>query len=144
MQIIRMAGAYLAAVATTFVLSSAFQTQQGIAKLGAEYTLDQQLATYLSNIQGQAAGLGAVLAIALLVGFLVAAVVKRVLKPLAPFAYPIAGAAAVYTTIWTVETFVAEGAGAFYGASGSIGIALQCLAGFAGGLVFAMLRGASR
>jgi hypothetical protein len=148
MRIFRMIAAYLGAVVTTFVLASVFYTQQVLAKqaaIGAVYTPEQKLATYVDNFIGLASGYGVVLAIALLIGFLIAAVVKRFLKPLARIAYPAAGAAAVFTAIWAIENLVAGGGvGALGGARDALGIALQCLAGFAGGMVFALTRGASR
>jgi hypothetical protein len=81
----------------------------------------------------------------LLVGFLVAAGLKRILTPLAPVAYPIAGAAAVVAAIWLIENVVAGGGvGAIGGARDALGMALQGLAGLAGGTVFAALRGRPR
>ena len=141
----------MASVAVTHILASAFYTQQVLAKraaIGLEFTTEQKLSNYLDNLVGFAVGAmpsyGMILAIALLVGFVIAAVVKRALKPLAAIAYPLAGAVAVFTVLWTVETFVAHGAGAFEGASGAVGLALQSFAGFAGGVVFALTRGSAR
>lgn len=145
MRFARMGLAFIAAAVTTFVLASAFYTQQVLAKqaaIGARYTAGQQVETYIDNLIGLAPAYGVVLTIALLIGFLVAAIVKRVLVPLAPVAYPVAGAAAVFTAIWAIENFIAGGGvGALGGARDAVGIALQCLAGFAGGVVFAVARG---
>ena len=145
MRFARMGLAFIAAAVTTFVLASVFYTQQVLAKqaaIGARYTAGQQVETYIDNLIGLAPAYGVVLAVALLIGFLVAAIVKRVLVPLAPVAYPIAGAAAVFTAVWAIENLVAGGGvGALGGARDALGIALQCLAGFAGGVVFAVARG---
>ena len=145
---IRMIGAYLASVVVAFVLASIFYTQQVLAKqaaIGAVYSREQQIATYTDNLIGLAPAYGVVLALALLIGFIVAAGVKRVLKPLAPIAYPTAGAAAVFTALWMIENVgPLSGVGAIGGARDAFGIALQCAAGFAGGVVFALTRGASR
>ncbi len=154
MRVFRVVAAFLGSVVITFVLASGFYTQQVLAKraeIGAVYTTEQQIGVYLDDFIGLAPswdkstgfdpGYGGVLAVGLLIGFLVAAGVKRILVPLAPIAYPVAGAAAVFVVLWAVETFVAKGSGAFEGASGPVGIALQCLAGFVGGLVFALARG---
>ncbi|MHA7870922.1 MAG: hypothetical protein ACX939_01090 [Hyphococcus sp.] len=145
---IRMAAAFVASAVTMYVLAAGFYTQQVLAQqaaIGARYTPAQQLDTYVDNFIGLAPGYGLVLVIALLLGFLVAAGVKRVVTPLAPLAYPLAGAAAVFTAIWSIETFVAGGGvGAIGGARDAVGMGLQCLAGFAGGLVFAVTRGVRR
>ncbi len=144
MRLARMGLAFAAAAVTTFVLASVFYTQQVLAKqaaIGARYTAGQQVETYIDNLIGLAPAYGLVLTIALLIGFLVAAIVKRVLVPLAPVAYPIAGAAAVSTAIWAIENLVAGGGvGALGGARDAVGIAFQCFAGFAGGVVFAVAR----
>jgi len=140
-----MAAAYLAASLTTVTLASLFYTQQVLAKqaaFGAVYTREQQIRTYIENLFGLAPSYGVILAIALLVGFLIAAALKRVLTALAPVAYPIAGAAAVLVAIWLIENVVAGGGvGALGGARDAMGLALQGLAGFVGGAVFAVLRG---
>lgn len=142
MSILRIVIAFVAAAVVTYVASSALYTEQVIAAqqaIGANYTAAQQIETYVANIAGQGQ-LGAMYAIGLLVAFLIAAILKRVLKPLAPIAYPLAGAAAVLTVIWAIETFMASGNnGALAGARGLIGMTLQGLAGAVGGLVFAIL-----
>ncbi len=148
MRIIRLGIAFVGAGLVTFVLATLFYTQQVLAKraaIGLEFTPAQKFSNYLDNLAGFAIGTvpsyGMILVIALLIGFIVAAGVKRVLVPLAPIAYPVAGAASIFVMLWAVETFVAKGSGAFEGASGPIGIALQCFAGFVGGAVFALTRG---
>jgi len=83
---------------------------------------------------------GAIIAIALLFGFVVAFGVKRILKPLAPIAYPTAGAAALLVMLILVEQQLGGGAGVIGGARDAFGLALQCLAGFIGGGLFAVLR----
>ncbi|MEO1241642.1 MAG: hypothetical protein AAFX54_07005 [Pseudomonadota bacterium] len=148
MSIFRLGAAFIASSAITYTLASAFYTQQVLAKqaaIGAVYTAGQQAATYFDNFLGLAPAYGAVLTAALLIGFVVAAFVKRVLKPLAPVAYPVAGAAAVFTAIWSIENLVAGGGvGAMGGARDGLGVALQCLAGGIGGSVFAVTRGGAR
>jgi hypothetical protein len=142
MTILRTLLAYLAAVAGTYVLATTFYTQQVISKqaeIGAVYTADQQLDTYVQNFTGLTM-YGFIIAIALLLGFLVAFGVKRILKPLAPIAYPVAGAAAMLVTLVLVEQQLGGGAGIIGGARDAFGLSLQCLAGFIGGGLFAMLR----
>ncbi len=143
MRYAKIIGAYVAAAVVTVVLASAFFTQRVIAEqtaIGIEYTAAQQSETYLMNLAGLAPSYGLMLAIALLIGFAVAFGVKQILRPLAPVAYPVAGAAAVVTAIFLIETVMAKGgAGAIGGARDALGLSLQGLAGAVGGAVFALL-----
>ncbi len=142
MKIARTAIAYLLALAVTYVFSVLFNTQQIIAKMeavGAVYSASQKIDTFLANLTGLAL-LGAMIAIALLVGFGVAYLVKRVLKPLAPVAYPVAGAAAMLVLLILIEQQLGGGAGVIGGARTATGQALQALAGFLGGTAFAFAR----
>jgi hypothetical protein len=144
MQIIRHAAAFIAAVITAYTVAVGFYTQQVLAKqaeIGAIYTPAQQAQTYFENFIGLAPAYGLMVAIAFLVGFVVAAGVKRIVVPLAPVAYPLAGAAAMWALIWAIETFVASGGvGAIGGARDALGVGLQMLAGLVGGAVFEWLR----
>lgn len=148
MFVVRAIFAYLLASVLTVLASTSFYTQQVIAKqvaIGAVYTPAQQLSTYLDNFFGLAfAGapsFGVVVAVALLIGFAIAFVLKRVLRPLAPLAYPLAGAAATAGVIYLINNVVAGGGtGAIGGARDAAGMALQALAGGLGGLAFALLR----
>ncbi|MEO1014089.1 MAG: hypothetical protein AAFX08_02760 [Pseudomonadota bacterium] len=148
MGIIRTAIAFLVAAATSVMASSAFYTQQIIAKqaaIGGVYTPAQQAQTYFENLRGLAfdgaPSFGAIAAIALGIGFAVAFVVKRILRPLAPIAYPIAGAAALAGVIHIINTVLfGGGTGAIGGARDAFGLTLQAVAGGLGGLVFAFLR----
>lgn len=142
MKIGKTIGAFLIALIVTYGLASVFYTERNLAEqalVGIQYTPAQQLETYISNF----AGLwiyGAMIAIALMVGFVVAFGVKRIIRLLAPVAYPVAGAAAIYILLLLVETQLGGGAGIIGGARTPLGVALQCLAGFGGGVVFAVLR----
>ena len=83
-----------------------------------------------------------VMLIALLVAFPVALLVKAVLKPLAPIAYPVAGAAAVGLVVYLI--YKTQGPGAVAAIREPVGIALQMLAGLVGGIVFSLLRPVSK
>ena len=138
----RLFAAYLPAALVTYVVAAGFYTQQIIAKqvaVGATYSLAQDINALLLNIVGLWQ-YGATLAIGLLLGFVVGARVKRWLTPLAPVAYPIAGATAVLAVLMLIETMYSGGVGAIGGARDGLGIFLQCLAGFIGGGVFERLR----
>lgn len=133
--------AYVVAVIAAYALGSFFHTQMVFARMagiGAEISLQTRLDTTIGNFVGlwQYA---AVVALALLFGFVVAAILKRVLKPLAPIAYPVAGAAALALAL-TLMSVQYYGTTPIAGARGAVGFALQCLAGAAGGVVFAALR----
>lgn len=138
--IFRNIAAYIAAVIAAYALGAVFHTQMVFAALagaGAEIPLSLRLETTAGDLIGlwQYA---AVVAIALLVGFAVAAILKRILKPLAPIAYPLAGAAGVALAL-TLMSMQYYGTTPIAGARGPVGFALQCLAGAAGGVVFAAL-----
>ena len=142
--------AYVIAIAVTYALSVSFYTEQVIAKMqsvGGAYTGGQALDTLAMNAVGMTQGADGqpsyllMIAVALGLGFLVAFFLKRFLKPLAPIAYPVAGAAAVFTLLWAIETFVAGGgAGAIGGARDALGLSLQAFAGFIGGAAFSYMR----
>lgn len=141
MAIVRTILAYLGALAVTYILASAFYTTRLLAEsaaVGIRYSQSQQIDTYLSNF----AGLwiyGAITAVALAAGFIIAFLVKRILRPLAPVAYPVAGAAAIFVMLTLIEAQLGGGAGVIGGARTPLGIVLQCGAGFVGGVIFAML-----
>ena len=142
MKIAKTAIAFIIAVLVTYVSAAIFYTQQVIAKqsaIGMEFTAGQKLDYYTSNLSGLWQ-YGATITIALLIAFAIAAGVKRILTPLAPIAYPVAGAAAMALLIVLIESQLGGGAGVIGGARDAMGISLQCFAGFLGGGLFAMLR----
>ncbi|MEM9169557.1 MAG: hypothetical protein AAGC56_07855 [Pseudomonadota bacterium] len=142
MTIVRLVGAFLIAAAATYALAVAFYTRQVVAAqvaIGAEYEPDQIAAAFAQNFTGLASGYGLAVAGGLAIAFAVAAGLKRVLRPLAPIAYPLAGAAALYATITLIDRQF-PGVGAIGGARTPLGLALQCLAGAVGGVVFTLLR----
>ena len=139
---IKTAIAYLLSVIAAYLLSVAFYTQQVIAKMqavGAVYSGQQQINTFVDNLTGLWQ-LAAMIAVALLIAFVVAFFVKRILKPLAPVAYPVAGGAAILLMLYLIEQQLGGGAGVIGGARDATGLALQTLAGFLGGAVFAFMR----
>lgn len=140
MKLGRAAIAFLLSMVTAYVFAVAFYTQQVIASQSfIQYTREQQVETFIYNLSGLWM-YGAIIAIALIIGFLVAWLVKRVLKPLAPVAYPVAGAVAIPLVVVLIEQVLGGGAGIMSGARGSVGLALQGVAGLAGGFVFTLLR----
>ena len=136
----RTAIAFILTVLTAYVLAVGFYTQQVIAGQSfIQYTPVQQVETFAYNLGGLWK-YGATIVVALLIAFGVAALVRRILTPLAPVAYPVAGAVAIPLTVVLIEQVLGGGAGIMSGARGPVGLALQGLAGLAGGAVFAVLR----
>lgn len=138
MAVFRILIGFVAAVATAAIVGSAFGTQIGIlalAKAGGAVPLSLRLSMTWSDIQNFGPAYAAVIAIGFAAAFSVAAYLKRILVPLAPLAYPLAGAAAiaaalVLMTLWFKgETVVAA-------TRDALGFTLQCLAGALGGAVF--------
>jgi hypothetical protein len=143
MAIVRILIGLLGAVTAGFLLSAAFLTLQTLSAYpGFEVTPATLAETYGLNVAGLATGspfIG-ILAACFAIGFAVAAVLKRLLKPLAPVAYVIAGAAALPALFYLVENvMLGGGVGAFFGARDPADLALQALAGAAGGLVFTLI-----
>lgn len=141
MAVIRILVGYVAAAVVAIILASAFHTQMVIGALeaaGAAISFDRRLAMTGTDFIGLAPQLGAVIAIGLAIGFLIAAGVKRVLKPLAPVAYPVAGAAAVAVALIAMG-MAFDGITPIAGARTPVGFALQCLAGAIGGAVFSAI-----
>lgn len=139
-QLLRLFLAFLASVLVTFVFASAFHTQNvlsGLSALGVEISPSTRLSTTYKDMVGLAGLFTIVIAIALFVGFTIAAILKRILTPLAPIAYPLAGAAALGTMLWLMS--MQFEATPIAGARGFIGFSLQMLAGSIGGYVFALL-----
>jgi hypothetical protein len=140
MAIIRILIGFIAAVAIAAAAGSVLQTQMVIGRFPA----DVPLSTRLSMTWGDLVGLGpqyaSVLAIGFAIAFLVAALLRRVLKPLAPLAYPLAGAAAVGAALLLMPIALdLPGLTPLAGTRDGLGFLLQCLAGAAGGVIFDML-----
>jgi hypothetical protein len=143
MAAVRILIGFAAAVATGFLLSAAFLTLQTLSAYpGFQMSPAIFSETYGMNVAGLATGspFVGILAACFAIGFAIAAVLKRILKPLAPVAYVVAGAAALPSLFYLVETvMLGGGVGAFFGARDPSDLALQALAGAAGGLVFTLI-----
>lgn len=140
MVFVRTVIAFALASGAAYGLAVGFYTQQVVAsQTFVQYTPAQAFETFRYNLSGLWM-YGAIIAVALLIGFLVAALVKRLLRPLAPVAYPVAGAFAIPLTVVLIEQVLGGGAGIMSGARGAVGLALQGVAGLIGGAVFALVR----
>jgi len=131
--------AFLSAALVGYALAVGAYSWQVTAPFADLYTTGQRVEALLSNVSGLWV-YGAIMTIGFLFAFLVAAGLRRVLRPLAPLAYPLAGAAAMAAILVLVEQQLGGGAGVIGGARTPLGFGLQCLAGAFAGLVFAALR----
>lgn len=137
----RIIAGFVASVIAATAAGSAFHTTMvidALEKAGATTDLPTRFGMMVSDFAGLAPQFGAVIAIGLLIAFLVAAGLRRVFKPLAGIAYPLAGAAALVAAL-TLMSIQFDGITPIAGARGTIGMALQALAGAIGGFVFAAL-----
>lgn len=143
MAVVRILVGFLAALGCGYLLSAAFLTSQTLSAYpGFKVTPAAFAETFAMNVTGLAAGSPyiAILAVCFAVAFLIAAAAKRLVKPLAPVAYVIAGAAALPSLFYLVETvMLGGGVGAFFGARDPVDLALQALAGAVGGLAFTLI-----
>lgn len=143
MAIIRNIVGFVFAAAITTVLGSFIHTQMiiaGLAGAGAPIDLQTRLDMSADDLAALAPSFGAVVAIGLAIGFMIASVLKRILKPLAPIAYPLAGAAALAIALFAMHVAFG-GITPVAGARTPLGFALISLAGAVGGLVFSAIKG---
>ncbi len=148
-RIVRYGIAFGVAAVVTYVLAATFYAQTIIGELTAlgievsiadrvQHSIDDIVGMTSSAFGGKLTTYAGVITIALLAAFPIALGVKSVLKPLAPVAYPIAGAAAVGAVVCAI--YATQGPGAIAAIREPVGIALQVLAGLIGGVAFALLK----
>lgn len=141
MGVTRLVLGYVAALVATDIFASVFHTQMVLAALagaGGIFEMGTRLGMTAFDLRGLAFSYGVIIAIALAIGFAVAWVVKKFLPPLAPIAYPTAGAAAMGVAL-SIMSMAFGGTTPIAGARGPEGFALQCLAGALGGVIFAWI-----
>jgi hypothetical protein len=149
LRILRYAAAFIAAAVVTYALAATFYTQvdlNELASVGFPAPLGVRLSESARNIAGMTesrfggfeASYAGVITLGLAIAYATALGVKALLKPLAPIAYPTAGAAALGVIVWLVVA--TQGWDYLAGARGTLGVGLQMLAGLLGGVVFALAR----
>jgi hypothetical protein len=138
MRHVRRLLAFIAAVLTTAVLGAVASTQfvlAALAAVGAAIPLADRLSMTLQDVVGMLPLYGAVVAVGFVVAFPVAARVIRVLPQARLLGYALAGAVAVVASILVLAQLF--GLTPIAGARSMLGLAVQGLAGAAGGAVFA-------
>ncbi|WP_199555520.1 hypothetical protein [Sandaracinobacteroides hominis] len=128
-----------AALVTTALasLSHSLFVQSALAELGTELPFGIRLKTIFRDFFGLFPTLGPVMLGSLLIAFLVAAVLKRRAGMLAPFAYALAGWAAVFLALFTMR--LVYGFSPLAGARTGMGMFVMTLSGLIGGFVFQWL-----
>lgn len=138
---LRSGPAWSAAVLVTTVMASiiqSWQVQSGLIDLGVVIPPGLAMETALRDFTGLAVPVLTVFGIALALAFLLTTWLKPKLPMVAPIAWPLAGAAAVGTTLGFMHAQFQTTPLA--GARGPDGFILFCMAGAIGGLVFAWLK----
>lgn len=140
-KLLRMGPAWATAVLVTTVMASiiqSWQVQSGLVELGVVIPTDLAVETALHDFTGLALPVLAVFGAALALAFALAALLKPRLPLLAPIAWPLAGAAAIGTTLGFMHAQF--NMTPLAGARGSDGFILFCAAGAIGGAIFAWLK----
>lgn len=108
--------------------------QAELAALGTELPLHVRVGAIIRDFVGLLPTLGAILLGALLIAFLIAGFLKPRAGLLAPFAYPLAGWAAVALALFAMK--LAFGFSPLAGARTGLGFLVMSLGGLVGGTVF--------
>lgn len=131
--------AWLLAVLTTVIFGVALQTQNVIARLGgigADISLGERLSMTGYDIVHLGSLYGIFIAIAFIVAFLAGGLVFHFTKFGRPVIYAVAGAVAILVMLFAMKAQFFD-IHIIAGARDGLGIAMQMLAGAAGGFVFA-------
>lgn len=147
--LIRTVFAWLAAVVVTTVLGITASTQfviAGLESIGLAVPMADRLSMTAADIAGMAPLYGAIIAVGLAIAFVIAGYVAMLAPSLRWFVYVVAGASALLAVLVLVETLLGQQgvAGARLNEFGIWGYAAQKAAGAAGGLVYALVRPATR
>ncbi len=132
--------ALLAAALLTTALASLAHSlfvQAGLSALGVDIPFLARITTILRDFMGLLIPLGGVVLLALAIAFPLAALLKPRAGILGPFAYPLAGWAAVALALFLMK--LSYGFSPLAGARTPMGFLTMSLAGAAGGLLFAWM-----
>jgi hypothetical protein len=132
----RIIALLVAALVTTALVSIGHSlfVQAGLAALGTQLPLHVRVGAMVRDFIGLLPALGPILLAALTLAFLLAGWLKRRAGLLAPFAYPLAGWAAVALALLAMR--LAFGFSPLAGARTGAGFLVMSLGGLVGGAVF--------
>jgi hypothetical protein len=135
----RLLGLLVSALVTTALVSLGHSlfVQAELAALGTALPIHVRAGAILRDFIGLLPMLGPILLGALLIAYLIAGFLKPRAGFLAPFAYPLAGWAAVALALITMR--IAFGFSPLAGARTGAGLLVMSLGGLAGGAVFAWM-----
>ena len=135
----RLLALLAAALLTTALASLAHSlfVQAGLTALGVEIPLLARITAILRDFMGLLIPLGGVVLLAFAIAFPIAAFLKPRAGMIAPFAYPLAGWAAVALAMFLMK--LSYGFSPLAGARTGAGFLAMSLSGVAGGLLFAWL-----
>lgn len=132
--------ALLAAALLTTALASLAHTlfvQAGLTALGVEIPFLARIMQILRDFMGLLLPLGGIILLALAIAFPLAAFLKPRVRLIGPFAYPLAGWAAVALALFLMK--LSFGFSPLAGARTTAGFLAMSLSGVAGGLLFAWM-----
>lgn len=150
---VRILLGFAIAVGIAYVLAALFFTSANLIRLaavGADISLSDALRTYWFDLRGMAPSLvwtqyGTLIAIGFAIAFPVAGGLRSLAarshsaRRLAPYLYPLAGAAAI--TVILIRSYSEYEVFLIAGARGTVGWLAQCAAGAAGGYLFQLAIG---
>mgnify|MGYP001764795877 CR=1 FL=1 len=140
----RLGALLLAALVTTALVSLGHSlfVQSELAALGTALPIHVRLGAILRDFIGLLPTLGAIVLGALLIAFLIAGWLRPRAGRLAPFAYPLAGWAAIALALFAMR--LAYGFSPLAGARTGMGFLVMSLGGLGGGLLFSHMLGRIR
>ena len=140
----RLGALLLAALVTTALVSLGHSlfVQSELAALDTALPIHVRLGAILRDFIGLLPTLGAIVLGALLIAFLIAGWLRPRAGRLAPFAYPLAGWAAIALALFAMR--LAYGFSPLAGARTGMGFLVMSLGGLGGGLLFSYMLGRIR
>jgi hypothetical protein len=132
----RLLALLVSALVTTALVSLGHSlfVQAGLTALGTEIPVGLRITTFFRDFFGLLPTLGLILLGSLLIAFLIGGFLKPRAGLLAPFAYPLAGWAAVALALFVMK--LAFGFSPLAGARTGLGFLVMSLGGLVGGAVF--------
>lgn len=141
MSFFRLLVHFFTAVLLTFLLASlahSINVQNALIEVGADIPTSTRIISALNDAFGLLPGYAPVIAVAMLLGWGFAGLLRKYRVKTPDWSYAITGALAMW--VMHLAMYPLLNVTLIAGARGATGIALQCVAGFVGGLMFAYLR----